>query len=219
MSELVKTAEAAARIFGLEPRRGFRSIRQLRTFARQRREYLKQGQQGGEEQFPMGRLYPCLDDIYMDAGVAKGHYFHQDLHVARKIFQRSPKRHIDVGSRVDGFVAHVASFRDLEVFDIRQLKSLPGITFTQCDAMHGNLPADYADSVSCLHALEHFGLGRYGDTVDYHGHLRGLANLVQALQPGAFCTCPFRSVRSVPSSTPIGCSLRVTCLSWQPSNP
>jgi SAM-dependent methyltransferase len=184
MYEVVKSAEAAARIFGLEPRRGFRSLRQLRSFARQRREYLKQGQRGGEELFPMGRLYPCLDDIYMTAGVAKGHYFHQDLHVARKIFQRSPQRHVDVGSRVDGFVAHVASFRDIEVFDIRELESLPGITFSKWDAMYDALPANYADSVSCLHALEHFGLGRYGDTVDYFGHLKGLENLVQVVQPG-----------------------------------
>ena len=25
----------------------------------------------------------------------------------------------------------------------------------------------YCDSLSCLHALEHFGLGRYGDAVDF----------------------------------------------------
>lgn len=183
MSEVVKSAEAAARIFGLEPRRGYRSVRQLRTFARQRREYLRQGEQGGNE-FPMGRLYPCLDDVSMEAGVATGHYFHQDLHVARRIFQRSPVRHVDVGSRVDGFVAHVAAYRDIEVFDIRDLPSLPGITFSKWDAMYDTLPTNYADSVSCLHALEHFGLGRYGDTVDYYGHLKGLENLVQMLQPG-----------------------------------
>jgi hypothetical protein len=183
VSELVKTAEAGARIFGLEPRRGVRSVRQLRAFARQRREYLKQGQAAGET-FPMGRLYPCLDDIYDTAGTATGHYFHQDLYVARQIFKRAPQRHVDVGSRVDGFVAHVASYRDIEVFDIRDLTSLPGITFSKGDAMNDALPTDYADSVSCLHALEHFGLGRYGDPVDYNGHLKGLANLVQMVQSG-----------------------------------
>ena len=120
----------------------------------------------------------------MAAGTAKGHYFHQDLHVARKIFRRSPRRHVDVGSRVDGFVAHVAAFRDIEVFDIRELDSLPGITFTQHDAMNDELPPAYTDSVSCLHALEHFGLGRYGDPMDYYGHVKGLANLVRVLEPG-----------------------------------
>lgn len=183
MSERLKTAEAAASIFGFEPRRGILSLRQLRVFSRQRREYLRQAKQGGNE-FPMGRLYPCLTDAEDNAGTARGHYFHQDLHVARKIFQRSPERHVDVGSRVDGFVAHVASFRDIEVFDIRELDSLPGITFSQWDAMYDQLPAEYSDSISCLHAIEHFGLGRYGDKVDYYGHLRGLENLVNMLRPG-----------------------------------
>ena len=208
---VLRTAEAAARIFGFEPRRGLLSLSQVRAFARQRREYLKQAQRSDGE-FPMGRLYPCLDDAYMAAGTAKGHYFHQDLHVARRIFERSPARHVDVGSRVDGFVAHVAAFREIEVFDIRPLDSLPGIVFKQCDLMNDTVPAEYADSVSCLHALEHFGLGRYGDPVDYYGHLRGMSNLVQLLQSGAFSTCPCPLVHSGRSSMRTACCRHATSL-------
>jgi len=32
----------------------------------------------------------------------------QDLLVARWIFDAKPQRHVDIGSRVDGFIAHVA---------------------------------------------------------------------------------------------------------------
>ena len=39
-------------------------------------------------------------------------------------------------------------------------------------------------SLSCLHTLEHFGLGRYGDPIDPEGHLRGFQNLVNAVEPG-----------------------------------
>jgi SAM-dependent methyltransferase len=179
----LRLIENAVGLFGLEPRRGVRNLSRLRWFAQQRRQYLKLAAASGGE-FPVARLYPCLDDIDDQAGTAKGHYFHQDLHVARRIFQRSPRRHVDIGSRVDGFVAHVASFREIEVFDIRELQSLPGITFVKVDVMNDALPREYADSVSCLHALEHFGLGRYGDPIDYYGHEKGLANLVQVLQPG-----------------------------------
>jgi SAM-dependent methyltransferase len=46
---------------------------------------------------------------------------------------------------------------------------------------------DYCDSLSCLHALEHFGLGRYGDPIDPKGHERGLANMARLLkQDGVF---------------------------------
>jgi len=42
----------------------------------------------------------------------------------------------------------------------------------------------YSDSVSCLHALEHFGLGRYGDPVDPNGYARGVANLAGLVREG-----------------------------------
>ncbi len=41
-----------------------------------------------------------------------------------------------------------------------------------------------ADSISCLHAIEHFGLGRYGDPIDPLGHQKGFLNLVSMLEDG-----------------------------------
>jgi len=127
-----------------------------------------------------------LTDYADSAGVAKGHYFHQDLMVAQKIFLSNPERHVDIGSRVDGFVAHVASFREIELFDIRPLKAkVKNVTFRVQDLLE--LPDDlhdYADSVSCLHALEHFGLGRYGDPIDPEGHARGFNNLIKLTKRG-----------------------------------
>ena len=135
-------------------------------------------------------LNPCLGDRYQEGGSTKNEYFWQDLLVAQDIFQRKPVRHVDVASRIDGFVAHVASFRTVEVFDIRPVTvSIPGVIFQQADLMssdsvHSHLQGQlgYCDSLSCLHALEHFGLGRYGDPVDPLGYQRGLANLAKLLQ-------------------------------------
>lgn len=128
---------------------------------------------------------PMLQDLSDQAGSASGHYFHQDLLVATKINQRNPQKHVDVGSRIDGFVAHVASFREIEVFDIRPLNPTehPRIRFVQGDLMSDNgVPSDYCDSLSCLHALEHFGLGRYGDPIAPNGHLKGFKNLTRMLK-------------------------------------
>jgi len=58
-----------------------------------------------------------LTDRFDPGGDASGHYFHQDLIVARRIFERDPRKHVDVGSRIDGFVAHLAVFRQVEVID------------------------------------------------------------------------------------------------------
>jgi hypothetical protein len=135
--------------------------------------------------FPFGSDWRVSNDSSLQAGSASGAYFHQDLYVATSILKQEPRRHIDVGSRVDGFVAHVAVFREIEVVDIRPLDSkVLNIRFIQADITHP-VPADLkADSVSCLHALEHFGLGRYGDALDFDGWLAGLKNLVQMTEPG-----------------------------------
>lgn len=135
---------------------------------------------------PFGKPYPCMDDRRMDSGSASGHYFHQDLWIAQKIHENNPKTHIDIGSRVDGFVAHVAAFREIQVLDVRPLKvTIPNIRFRQMDLMKPDPEmAASADSVSCLHAIEHFGLGRYGDPMDPDGHLKGLSAITNLLRPG-----------------------------------
>ena len=38
-------------------------------------------------------------------------------------------------------------------------------------------------SISCLHALEHFGLGRYGDPVNFEGFDIGFKNIADLLMP------------------------------------
>jgi len=136
-------------------------------------------------EFPLGKPYPCLNEKFADSGIATGHYFHQDLLVARRINLNSPHRHVDVGSRIDGFVAHVAAFREIEVFDVRPLPNkIPNVTFKQVDMMAPIQESlyEYCDSLSCLHAIEHFGLGRYGDGVNYDGYLLGLNNLYLMLK-------------------------------------
>lgn len=116
----------------------------------------------------------------------RGAYFHQDLLVAQRIHEARPRRHVDVGSRIDGFVAHVASFRPIELIDIRPLRgNVRNISFLQADLMiPESVPEAICDSLSCLHALEHFGLGRYGDRLDPRGHERGIDALVRMLEPG-----------------------------------
>lgn len=136
--------------------------------------------------FAFAKLNPYPHEKKQQSGTARGHYFHQDLLVARRIFESKPKKHVDVGSRVDGFVAHVAAFRNIEVLDIRPMDSnVRNIQFKQADLM--SPPPEmsgYCDSLSCLHAIEHFGLGRYGDPIDFEGHLKGLNSLHIILKPG-----------------------------------
>lgn len=139
---------------------------------------------GTDTDFPFGKSYPILGDRFTESGTMKGHYFHQDLFVARLIFKNNPLRHIDIGSRNDGFVAHVAVFRKIEIIDIRdQTSNVKNIIFRRANLMQ--LPDDMInsyDSISTLHAIEHFGLGRYGDPLDFNGHLKAIKNITTMLQ-------------------------------------
>jgi len=143
-------------------------------------------QKGTDNTFEFGRMYPILDEKNEEGGTMKGHYFHQDLYVARLVNLANPKKHLDIGSRVDGFVTHLASFRNVEIIDIRAIKSsVKGITFRQADLMQLPLDlVDYCSSISSLHAIEHFGLGRYGDPIDYNGHLKAINNISKILKSG-----------------------------------
>lgn len=144
--------------------------------------HLKSWREGGGQ---VNRLFPILNDFQAPAGASSGHYFHQDLLVAQMIFEDQPRRHVDVGSRIDGFVAHVAAFREIEFLDIR---GLDDTGHANLRPVRGDITRDgqigKADSVSCLHALEHFGLGRYGDLINPEGHLDGLTNIVETASKG-----------------------------------
>ena len=139
-----------------------------------------------KERFQFGKNKPELYDWFESGGVAKGQYFHQDLYVAQEIYKNKPAKHVDVGSRVDGFAAHVASFQQIEVLDIRKTESSArNIKFLQSDITSlDSALYNYTDSLSCLHAIEHIGLGRYGDKIDFSGHRKALDNLSLMLRNG-----------------------------------
>jgi hypothetical protein len=131
-------------------------------------------------------LFPILQDRGDKAGVAAGHYFHQDLWAAKRIFDRAPSQHIDIGSRVDGFVAHLLVFMPVTIIDIRQLDSnIAGLSFIRDDATELSLlPDNSVESLPSLHAAEHFGLGRYSDPRNPRACFRFMDALQRVLMPG-----------------------------------
>lgn len=131
-------------------------------------------------------LKPMLKDRKAAAGSAKGHYFLQDIWAARQVFNLRPERHVDVGSRVDGFVANVCAFcPEVEYVDIRPMATeVPGLRSVAGSVCRLPFADRSQRSLSCLHVLEHIGLGRYGDPVDPEGWKLGLAELQRVLAPG-----------------------------------
>ena len=184
MRQFIRKIQKKLKPFGFDPIAFLNALRSIRTYNKEFRILKKQ--KADNHDFPFGKKFPIFSDRFSNSGIMSGHYFHQDLLVAKKIFHNSPKKHVDIGSRTDGFIAHLAVFREVEVLDIRYQESkVQNIIFKQADLMQ--LPKEmesYTDSISALHSIEHFGLGRYGDPIDYYGHEKGISNIYKILKPG-----------------------------------
>lgn len=131
--------------------------------------------------------YRMLYDFCAPAGKVCPHYFLQDLFVAKELRKLGANHVYDVGSRLDGYIAHLLAM-DIHVtmIDVRPLPfEVEGLTFLQGNAENLTTITDESlEVVSSLHAIEHFGLGRYGDPVDYDGWKKGLDSIIKKIKRG-----------------------------------
>lgn len=169
-----------------EPLAMVRKARELPNYCGNLRKYrARQHETGQSFRIRFRYLYPALGERRVAAGEAQGHYFHQDLWVARLVFEAAPAHHLDVGSSVGGFVAHLLSFREVHYLDIRPLTSrVCGLTFQRGSMLAMPFVDSSLGSVSALHSPEHVGLGRYGDEVNPNAWLLAIREFTRVLAPG-----------------------------------
>jgi SAM-dependent methyltransferase len=125
------------------------------------------------------RLFDGTSTTEFDA-----HYFYQGVWTGGLVARHSPAHHVDVGSdhRV---VAMLSCFIPTTFVDIRPLPArAPGLRMVAGDITRLPFRDDSLGSLSCLHVVEHVGLGRYGDPLDPHGTQRAIAELARVLEPG-----------------------------------
>jgi hypothetical protein len=162
------------RQFGLDPIRFLNASRFISRYLRNYLSFRSKALPSVKVKF-----LPSLNDFNDSAGAADGHYFWQDLICAQWINEENPEKHFDVGSRVDGFIAHLLASREIILLDIRPLPyEIPRLTIIEGDIqMESQSKTGTYPSISSLHSIEHFGLGRYMDPIDPFGHEKGLLNL------------------------------------------
>lgn len=131
-------------------------------------------------------VWPVITDKYAPAGTT-GNYFWQDLWAAKKIVAQEVTEHFDIGSRLDGFIAHLlAAGIDVTMIDVRQFPSQISNLHTIVDNatyLH-QIEDESIDSMSALCSIEHFGLGRYGDPIDPDACFKCFENIQKKLKKG-----------------------------------
>ncbi len=161
-----------------------RAVVRLPRFLREFRRYREMQRARGEAASAgWGHLYPCLDDRTAGTPFDRHYVFHVGW-ALRSILAARPGLHVDVSSAISFVVALSASL-PVVFFDMRPARlPVSGLMTGAADLLRLPFRDGALASVSCLHVLEHVGLGRYGDTLDPEGDRKAARELARVLAPG-----------------------------------
>lgn len=124
--------------------------------------------------------YPCLNDN-CDTTPFDAHYVYHPAWAARIIATLKPEVHVDISSALH-FCTILSAFVPVKFYDYRPAN----IMLTNLSSEYANIldlpfESESIESLSCMHTIEHIGLGRYGDPLDPDGDLKAIAELKRVL--------------------------------------
>ncbi|MGE4312213.1 class I SAM-dependent methyltransferase [Desulfovibrio sp.] len=127
--------------------------------------------------------YPCLTDNTANTSF-EPHYIYHPAWAARILAATMPPNHVDISSSLS-FVTIASAFVPIEFYDLRpaQLK-LENLTSRPADILSLPFMDNSITSLSCMHVVEHIGLGRYGDKHDPQGDIKAMKELSRVVAPG-----------------------------------
>jgi SAM-dependent methyltransferase len=127
--------------------------------------------------------YPCLNDKTPTSSFDR-HYIYHPAWASRILSKTRPSRHVDISSSLH-FCSLVSAFVPVDFYDYRPAELfLPGLNCGKADLLQLPFPSASIESLSCMHVLEHIGLGRYGDQHDPNGDLKAIRELCRVLSKG-----------------------------------
>jgi len=127
--------------------------------------------------------FPCLFDKTFQTRFDR-HYIYHTAWAARIVRQIAPDVHVDISSSLY-FSSIVSAFVPVQFYDYRP----PALTLSNCTVKRADLlelpfASRSIHSLSCMHTVEHVGLGRYGDTIDPDADLKAAKELERVVAEG-----------------------------------
>lgn len=112
------------------------------------------------------------------------HYTYHPAWAMRVLKKTNPKEHIDISS-ILSFSTMASAFFKVKYYDYRPANiHLSNLQSGQADLTKLPFKDGSIESLSCMHTLEHIGLGRYGDAIDPQGDLKAISELKRVLKKG-----------------------------------
>jgi SAM-dependent methyltransferase len=128
-------------------------------------------------------LQPCLTDRTSKTPF-EPHYMYHPAWAARVVADTKPAFHVDIASTLH-FCTIVSAFVPVKFYDYRPAElNLSGLVSDRADLTNLHFESNSVKSLSCLHTIEHVGLGRYGDPIDPNSDLKACKELSRVLAPG-----------------------------------
>lgn len=110
-------------------------------------------------------------------------YYYANAWAMRRVLAAKPARHVDVGSQTT-FGSLLSASIPVTFLDYRPAEvELTGLTCVGGDILQMPFPDNSISSISCLHVVEHIGLGRYGDPLNPRGTEAACHELARVLAP------------------------------------
>lgn len=128
-------------------------------------------------------LFPVVGENSVETGFDR-HYIYHTAWAARKLEEYKPSEHIDISSSLY-FAGIVSAFLPVHFFDFRPPNlHLSNLRTGSCNITNLHFPDSSIESLSCMHVIEHIGLGRYGDQIDYDGDLKAIKEIRRVTKSG-----------------------------------
>lgn len=127
--------------------------------------------------------FPCLYDRTTQTPF-DAHYVYHPAWAARILAETRPERHVDISSTLH-FCSIVSAFIPVDFYDYRPADlSLSQLSSGEADLTQLPFESNSLDSVSCMHTVEHIGLGRYGDCLDATADVKAMSELARVVKIG-----------------------------------
>ena len=154
---------------------------ELRVFKTEFRQFSKASD--GRFELNWKEAVPYLGDKTTYTGF-DAHYIYHPAWAARVVKKINPAFHIDISSTLH-FCTQLSAFIPVRFYDYRPaMLELDNLTSEKADLTNLFLESNSVESLSCMHTVEHIGLGRYGDPIDPSADLKAINELKRVVKPG-----------------------------------